>query len=90
MHKTQQQQVVLAALKCEFKNKNTREKGGLVCVFLIRQNICMEGKLHCISGMNGPPNQMPDSSFNSQRNYSNLSVLSGLLNSRLLARVHPS
>lgn len=39
----------------------------------------MEGKLHCISGMNGHPNQMPDSSFNFQSNYSSLSVLSGLL-----------
>lgn len=59
-------------------------------MFLMKQDIYTEGKLHCINGMNGHANQMPDSSFNSQRNYSSLSVLSGLLNDRLLARVHPS
>lgn len=45
---------------------------------------------HCINGMNGHPNQMPESSFNSQRNYSSLSVLSGLLNTRLFSRIQPS
>lgn len=59
---------------CYFKIRIQRRKmvWGGVCVrmCLIKQDICMnqEGKLQCINGMNGHSSQMPDSSFNSQRN----------------------